>query len=319
MKLSNKTLTRLVKGACYFEMKNGYLSSFRYSKAQIEHMSRDGYDAYWLNRALITGPQRIELKTDATKISFNYKASETHINANTIDLYIDDVLYSVYHIYDRLKGMVEFSLPDGQKKVSIYLPCESTLQIKNFTINGSYKSIKEKGDKVLIIGDSITQGAGPSIASLAYANILARELKYDILAQGIGGYRYEPNDVMTIDGFTPDKIIVALGTNWYNVDSYDYELNVNEFYKKLSEAFPNIPVLSVTPLWRGNVEDWERFTWCIDKIKSACSKYENIKLVDGFALVPNVEECFSDKVHPNSFGSLMYGNNLIKAIRKQKF
>ena len=38
MKLSNRTLSKLIKGACYFETKDGYLSSFRYSKAQIEHI-----------------------------------------------------------------------------------------------------------------------------------------------------------------------------------------------------------------------------------------------------------------------------------------
>ena len=68
MKLSNKTLARLIKGACYFETKNGYLLAYRYSKAQIEHMSKPGYDVYWLNRALINGAQRIEFKTDATSI-----------------------------------------------------------------------------------------------------------------------------------------------------------------------------------------------------------------------------------------------------------
>lgn len=319
MKLSNETLSRLIKGACYFEIKNGYLFSYRYSRTQIEHMSKEGYNAYWLNRALISGPQRIELKTDSTQISFDYKASETHINANTIDLYIDNVLYSVYHINDTLKGRVEFSLPQGEKTARIYLPCESTLSIKDFTINGKYKSVESKGENVLILGDSITQGAGPQIASLAYANALSRELNYNILAQGIGGYRYEPDDVMAVDDFAPDKIIVALGTNSYNDDSYDYDSSVIEFYKRLSEVFPKVPVLSVTPLWRGNVEDWERFYWCIDKIKDECSKYENIKLVDGFTLVPNVEDCFSDKVHPNSFGSLMYSINLIKAIKKLKF
>ena len=148
---------------------------------------------------------------------------------------------------------------------------------------------------------------------------MARELGYDILAQGIGGYRYEPNDVMTVDGFTPDKIIVALGTNWYDDSSYDYEFNVTEFYKRLISVFPNTPVLAITPIWRGDIDNWERFIWCINKVKDTCAKYECIKLVDGFTLVPNVEECFSDRAHPNSFGSLMYSNNLIKAIKKLKF
>ena len=171
----------------------------------------------------------------------------------------------------------------------------------------------------MIIGDSITQGAGPEVASLAYADALVRELGYDILAQGIGGYRYEPNDIMKIDGFEPDKIIVALGTNWYDDSSYDYELNVSEFYKKLTTVFPNIPILAITPIWRSDIDNWDRFIWCINKIKDTCAKYECIRLVDGFTLVPNVEECFSDKAHPNCFGSLMYSSNLIKYIRKLKF
>lgn len=318
MKLSNKTLSKLIKGACYFEIKDGYLSSYRFSKAQIENLSRNAYDKCWLTYALMSGPQRIEFKTSCTEINFDYKASKSHAN-NTIDLYIDNVLYRVYHINDTLKGKVEFFLPQGEKLVSIYMPCESTVQIKNFTINGGYKSVKKSEKMVLIIGDSITQGAGPNVASLAYANGLARELGYDILAQGIGGYRYEPNDVMKIDDFEPDKIIVALGTNWYDDSSYDYELNVSEFYKKLTSVFPNIPILAITPIWRGDIDNWDRFIWCINKIKDTCAKYECIRLVDGFTLVPNVEECFSDKAHPNSFGSLMYSNNLIKAIKKLKF
>ena len=319
MRLSNKTLKKLIRGACYFEEKNGYLFSYRYSKKQIEHMSREDYDKYWLNRALISGPQRIELKTDATELSFDYKASEAHANANTIDLYADDVLLAVYHIDDKLKGRVTFSLPAGKKRVSVYLPCESTLQIKGFTINGRYESVKKKGPKALILGDSITQGAGPAIASLAYANGLSRRLGYDVLAQGIGGYRFEPNDLMTIDGFVPDKIIVALGTNWYNETSYDYELNAREYYKRLCEVFAGIPVLVITPLWRGNVEDWERFLWCIDIIKDECKKHESIKVVDGFTLVPKVNDCFSDRVHPNAFGSLKLTDGLISAIKRLSF
>ncbi len=319
MKISNKTLSRLIKGACYFEFKNGYLFSYRYSRAQIEHMSQDGYDAYWLNRALVSGPQRIELKTDATSISFDYKASDSHINANTIDLYIDGVLCSVYHIESKLKGKVEFTLPKGYKEVAIYLPCECTLQIKNFTFNGSYKSVKRKRTKVLILGDSITQGAGPAISSLAYANGIARELGYDILAQGIGGYRFEPNDLMPIDGFVPDKIIVALGTNWCDSADYDYEAFARKYYQRVNEVFGKIPVLVITPLWRGNVENWDRFMWCIDIINDECKKHDNFKVVNGFELVPNVNDSFSDKVHPNAFGSLMLTRNLVKAIKRLGF
>ena len=104
-------------------------------------------------------------------------------------------------------------LTEGKKRVFVYLPCESRLDIKNFTVNGKYESVKSNGKRLLIIGDSITQGAGPEISSSAYINVLSRKTGYNILGQGVGGYRYEPGDLMKIDGFEPEKIIVFLGTN----------------------------------------------------------------------------------------------------------
>lgn len=323
MRLGSKTLFKLTKGACYYETKNGYFVPYRYSKAQIEYMADESYDYGWRFRALFSGGIRLELITNATQLSFDYKASDSHERANTIDLYIDNVLTSVYTIGESLKGKVEFALPEGNKRVTIYYPCESRLEIKNFTINGSYKSVKSKGKKLLVIGDSITQGAGPQIGSASYLNTLTRRTTYDILGQGVGGYRYEAKDLMKIEGFEPDKLIVFLGTNYYDEEclkqGYDYEIAVNEFYERLNELYGNKPVIAVTPLWRNNNVDMKRLRWCTSVIMSACEKYPNIKVIDGFDLVPNVDECFSDKVHPNAYGSEQLATNLMKFMKEVKF
>jgi lysophospholipase L1-like esterase len=323
MKLGFKTLSKLVKGACYCEKKNGYFVPYRYSKAQIEYMADESYDYGWRFRALFSGGIRLELRTDATELSFDYKASDKHERANTIDLYIDNVLTSVYTIGEHLKGKVEFTLPEGKKRVTIYYPCECRLEIKNFTINGSYKSVKAKGEKLLIIGDSITQGAGPQIGSASYLNTLTRRTSYDILGQGVGGYRYEAKDLMKIEGFEPDKLIVFLGTNYYEESclerGYDYERAVIEFYERLNELYENKPVIAVTPLWRNNNVDMKRLRWCTSVIMSTCARYSNIKVIDGFDLVPNVDECFSDKVHPNAYGAEYLTTNLMKFMKEVKF
>lgn len=322
MKLSPRTLSRLFYGAIYFETERGYLSPYRYSKAQIEYMSRPDYDAYWLSRALICGPMRIELKTDATKISFEYKTSEPHERSNTIDLYIDGALSEVYFIKSNLKGKVEFSLPEGEKRVSIYMPCESILKIKNFTLNGHYKSVKKPSSKLLIIGDSITQGAGPDISSEAYANILSRELKYEVIAQGIGGYRYEPRDLMRIDGLAPDMILVLLGTNSYEASAlergYDYSSSVKEFYNRLVTLYQDTKIVCVTPIYRTRELDMERFKWCINEIRGACAPHKQITVIDGFTLMPNLPLCLADGVHPSTYGSHMLGMSLANELKKLK-
>lgn len=313
MKLSSKTLKRLFKGALYFEEKKGYLTAFRYNKAQLDYMADPSYDWGWRMRARFTGCVRIEFKTNARTISFDYLASEIHERANTIDLFVDGGLVKVHKIGENKRGRVEFSLKEGDKLACIYMPCECELSIKNFTIDGNYKSVKEKGKKLLILGDSITQGAGVEMSSYAYANVLQRETGYNVLAQGIGGYRFEPVDLTTVECFEPDKILVFLGTNWYESLDYDYEGSTREYFKKLKELYPSTPIWEVTPLCRQGV-DVDRFNWCIDVVKSACQD-NGIPYIDGFSLVPNVDECFSDGVHPNALGAYLLGTRIAKIIK----
>ena len=204
MKFSAISLQKLYKGACYFETVRGYLVAYKYSKAQLDLMNQEGYDEFWRDRGSFSAGIRIELKTNSDFISFDYNAFKgTNLvdRSNSVDIWVDGVLYSVLHL-EKSKGNVKIDLPKGEKQVSIYLPCDCQFWIKNFTIDGSYKSVKSHKQKVLVIGDSITQGYGSMFSSGSYFNELQRMTGYDMLCQGIGGYRCEPQDLMYVDGFS---------------------------------------------------------------------------------------------------------------------
>ncbi len=324
MKLTIKTLEKLSKGVTYLAQENGYIAFYRYGKRQIEYMAGAEFDHGWRNWAKFTGGIRLEFKTDSKNISFDYISSNMHERSNTVDLYIENELYCVYKIEDKLKGSIHFTLPDGEKLVTIYLPCESIFKIKGFTLDGNYKSVKDKRAKLLVIGDSITQGAGPKFASASYINILSRESKFNILDQGIGGYRYEAKDLMKIEEFVPDRIMIALGTNYYDIGScercgYDYKKAVEEFYEKLNQLYPSTPKLVITPLHRTRDLEAERFEWCREVIKNESLKYPNTVVIDGAKLMPNDPVCLSDGVHPSTYGSIMIAKNLIKFMKGIKF
>ena len=323
MKFSANSLKKLVKGACYFETNRGYLISYKYSKAQLDLMNKEGYDEFWRDRGSFSAGIRIELKTNSDFVSFDYnayKGTEFSDRSNSIDVWVDGVLYSVLRPENR-RGNLKIDLPKGEKLVCIYFPCDCQFWVKNFTIEGSYKSVKSKGQRVLVIGDSITQGYGPSFSSGSYFNELQRLTGYDMLNQGIGGYRCEPNDLMYVEGFEPDKIVTFLGTNWYDApDQYDYEKATVDFYKRLTELYPNKQILSISPLWRGDDGlNPERFAWCTEIVKRECKKYENINPLDGFTLLPNVFDCFCDKLHPNEYGCAVLAKNIQGEMKKIKF
>ena len=323
MKFSANSLKKLIKGACYFEAEGGYLTAFRFSKKQIEMTKRDGYNEAWRNRVLFSGGIRLELKTNARSISFDYKAyfgdCEVGGRSKTLDAWVNGVLYSVTNI-DKLFGKLSIALPEGEKLVKIYLPNYCMFSIKSFTVDGNYKSVKDKGQRVLVIGDSITNGFGSLFSSGSYFNELQRLTGYNMLNQGIGGYRCEPEELVPVDGFVPDKIITFLGTNWYNCpDQYDYEKATVDYYKKLTEMYKGKQIIAISPIWRDDGVERERFDWCRSIVKRECEKYESITFVDGYTLVPNIEQCFCDKIHPSEYGCLLLAQNLYKIIKTAKF
>ena len=322
MKLGANSLKRLIKGACYFEIDSGFLTPYRFSQKQLEMARADTFNEIWRNRMVFSGGIRLEMVTDAENISFEFKVYKGDCAfglGSSVDAWINGALYSVTPIKD-FSGRVSISLPSGEKSVSIYLPNYSRFSIKNFTLDGSYKSVKDKGQRLLVIGDSITQGYGSAFASGSYFNELQRRTGYNMLNQGIGGLPFASEQLMYVDGFAPDKIIVFLGTNWYNVSSYDYEKEASDFYDKLLLMYPDTPILAISPVWRNEDGlDRERFDWCREIVKRECKKRTRINFLDGYSLIPCIDDCFCDGIHPTEYGTLMLTNNLLTEMKKIKF
>ena len=326
MKLTNTDLQKIYFGAYNFsETEDGYLQSFQYTADQIAYFK--GAMDFWYERCTASTSKTIEITTDAKKISFEYKffwkGSE-----DSFELMVDGLITQIIYVKElKETGKIEFDLTkgldgvygnkDGKKQVVIYLPADATIGIKNFEIDSDYKPAV-KGEKVLWLGDSITQGYGPLRSSQTYVSVANRLLNYDIINQGIGGYIYDKKCLMPMPGFEPKKLIVALGTNQYGCETMK---DIEEYYPRLFEIWgKDIPTLVITPLWRGdNLEGVPTLVKFADKLKAILAKYPNIKVVDGFKLVPHLPEYFLDNLHPNQLGTEVYGRNLVEKIRELGF
>ena len=314
--MTNKELKNIYFGAYSFEeTEDGYLQAFQYSKPQMEYF-KGAFD-FWYERCSATTAKTIEFLTEATKISFDYriiwKGSE-----DSFELMVDGLISEIIYVKDVAdKGTIEWSLPEGRKSVVIYLPADATVLLKNFAINAGAER-PEKTCKVLWLGDSITQGYGPLRSAETYVSIANRLLGYDIINQGIGGYVYDKKSLMPMEGYHPDKIIVALGTNQYGTESMK---DVEEYYETLMSIYGNdIPVLCISPIWRGDHPEeaaiLERFC---ENVKRIAGSYSNVKVIDGFRLVPHLSEYFLDNLHPNCLGTETYGRNLVLEMQRISF
>ena len=316
MILTNEELKNIYFGAYEFEeTSDGYLQSFQYSKEQVEYFK--GAFEMWYERCTASSAKTLEFTTSATTISFDYKFI-WKCSLDSFELMVDGLITDIAYVKDIAdEGTITWNLPESEKDVVIYLPSDATVLIRNFTIDADVKRAV-KNEKVLWLGDSITQGYGPLRSAHTYVSVANRMLNYDILNQGIGGYIYDKDSLMKMKGYTPDKIIVALGTNQYGDETMTA---VEEYYERLIGIYGNeIPILCITPLWRGDSEDGipTLIAYC-EKIKKIVSQYKNIRVVEGMKLVPHLPEYFLDNLHPNCLGCEWYGRNLVKEIQKMGF
>lgn len=314
--MTNTELQNIYFGAYSFDEKDGYLMSYQYTKEQIAYF-KEAFE-FWYERCTASTAKTLEFTTEARNISFDYKffwkGSE-----DSFELCVDGLITDIRYVKDiPEEGTIKFELPEGSKDVIIYLPADATAGIKNFEADTSVMPA-DKNEKVLWLGDSITQGYGPDRSAETYVSVANRLLNYDIINQGIGGYIYDKKSLMKMEGYTPDKIIVALGTNQFWTE--DGRKAVEEYYEALTGLYGNdIPILCISPIWRGDIPDARpKFTEFCNTVKEIAGRYSNVTVVDGFKLVPHLPEYYKDNLHPNCLGAETYGRNLVEVIRKIGF
>lgn len=309
MTLSLETLASLVHGAYGITEKNGMLSFSRFDEKQFAVVDRLGDTI--VNSARTNSAVTVELVTDAEHIAFDCAIAPSLNDRDTLDVWCDDVPVESFDV-DGLPPVsrLECSLPAGKKHITVYLPCDASVEIGRFELDGSFADKAERGERVLFIGDSITQGYGPHMSGMTYVNCFARLSGCDAFDQGIGGYYYDENFVIPLDVQKPDRIIVAMGTN--QISSVDKFERIHAFYKALDSVYRGVKKLAVTPIWRDvSIDTMKELVELSDEVRRTCEKY-GIPVVDGLELVPHSNKFFKDGLHPNAAGCVLYALNLYK-------
>lgn len=315
MKLSNQQLKDVYYGAYRIEeTEEGYLKSYQYTHDQMNYFK--GLSDFWFDRCDASNGKTLEFSTTSSYFSFEYKVAWIG-SEDTIEMAVDGLIHKVIYLKDiQSEGELKFDLPQDSHHITIYLPSDATILIRNAHCNAPLYPIK-KNAQVLWMGDSITQGYGPFRSAHMYVSVANRTLNYNVINQGIGGYVYDPHIIMPMSGYTPDKIIVSLGTNQYESDDFK---SIELFYQRLYEIYHDTPVLCITPIWRGDAPHaFEVLSEFTHKLKQIVSVYPHVFVIEGFKLVPHSSEYFIDDLHPNALGSEIYGRNLASAIQKIGF
>ena len=333
MKLSHAQISDIAFGAAYISNDNQRTVFHRFTKAQEEFyktVSDDFYNKCFATSGVhldfYTNSRYIELKVFVKQrssrrfLSHTIFADGTHVGS--LDARFEDIPGTLSSGY--LSGRFALGSDNRSRRISVFLPWSFSSEICELTIeDGSTLSPALKKIKMICFGDSITQGYDAEIAHNPYATAIANELDANARNRAIGGERFRPDLAkLADDGFEPDVITVAYGTNDWCVETSReaFEKNCSGFYRELTENYPKAKIFAISPIWRADnsIEtSVGKFEYVSEFIKSFAEGYSNITFIDGYRFVPQDTELFGDKyLHPNDEGFKYYAKNLIKEIKK---
>lgn len=334
MKVATTAIQAAIYGAerdCVKE-RSDWITPSRFSEKQIRTFSKKpsltagfGRESFLLHSAATAGIT-LDFITNSVSLAFEYRgfaASKRQIC--WFDILVNGRLF--HHAgkngQPSVAGKVSLTLPQGEKRITIYFPCLYKGELKNLEIDDGASFIPTfdgtTHKKILFVGDSITQGYATPYNSLTYSNILTRKLQAECLNQGIGGAIYNPADLDDSLSFSPNIIVTAYGTNdWFW--RRDIETTAPAYYRRLAEIYPDAKIYALLPIWRGDSEELELlsrrpFMEHREIIRKAAEVWENVTVIDTIEFVPHDATFFEDQaLHPNELGFLMYADALLEAI-----
>jgi lysophospholipase L1-like esterase len=210
------------------------------------------------------------------------------------------------------------------REVCLYLPYHRPLVLERLDVDdhATVDPLPKPGRRLLMLGDSITQGAFASSGFASMATQLGRLLDMELLNQGLGGHMFDEQFVDVRLHFNPDVVVVAYGTNDWSVRTREQEQrHVSAFVGRVRRTFSpqRTAVVVVTPLWRhdgGRLGPGGTLADFSTGIAEAAAAVGGVQIIDGLRLVPQRGEYFSDGVHLNDTGSSLCAAGLFCEMRK---
>lgn len=247
-----------------------------------------------------------------------------------IDLYHDTACGSKFLASKRLKEPegyegdslweCSFSLPEGEKALTLYMPCYGKVEAMEIGLNAgaslSAHTPYTYQRPILFYGSSITQGACSSRSGKAYPAILSRRFDMDFINLGFAG-SCRGEDV--ICNHMAERDICAFVSDYDHNRSCAEKLADNHYrvYELIREKHPDIPYYMISrPDFYYNEQDFNRRAVVMESyLKAWRGGDRNVYFIDGSAFFATTDklEYTQDGTHPTDEGFLRMAD-LIGAV-----
>lgn len=324
--LNFKQIKMITHGALEIYDDMGGFTFSRFTPAQIEHYSQN---PIFKSRAQQVSGVHFDFYTDSQAIEIDFLCIENvdYQPRASFDILENGALcHTIPSDFKAGKSYsVKYTLENkGRTRLTVYLPNSVQLIVKRVALTEDCEITPVKhSKKMLILGDSITQGQMVKYTFSSYANCLARMFDVELLNQAVSGHYY---DAASLDGglsFGADYITVAYGTNdkKHNKNIKELKSSAESYIKKLTTMFKKAKFFVVVPWWRVNLYDENSYIKDFHEVRAALfetlEKYPQVTVIDGFSANPHLPEFFPDaRTHPGHEAHLFMALSLASEMRK---
>ena len=325
-RLNLEGIKQIAHGVARVEEVDGKIELHRFTKEQQELYRQVSPDDYYV-KSFSTSGISLEFDTDS-----EYLGLSVSVSKGSSRYFFTHSIFADGERIGELSGKMEneatsvpfekeFQLQPGMKRVRIAFPWSVDSKIMALELDENAKVIPVVKDcKMLMFGDSITQGYDAMKPENAYAVQIATRLNAEAINKGIGGERFRPALTLLKDNIEPDLITVAYGTNdWAHSTKEEFELACKEFYTNLRHSYPNVKIHAMAPIWRSSLHDKKPIglplSYIAEYVREVAKEVPDMTVIDCFDFIPHELENFqTDGLHPIDAGFEHYAKNLWEVI-----
>lgn len=333
MKLDLQRIKSITQGAERITEEKGAVWFSRFTEAEMAlYLARPGFDY----RARGTAGIQMEFTTDATSLFMQVTTPEgpCYHSFFAYDILVDGIPVGQLRNFtgnpenghyakavfptDHPRG--SFALGTGTKKVRIVFPWSMSLGLETLELTGAtFIEPVKKSRRLLIYGDSITQGSCSLYPSQTYATLLADWMDAHAISKAVGSEAYFPALAEAATAPEPDCITVSYGANdWVTCTEAEFTENCRKFWAAICAKYPNAKKFALTPIWYMDWQSVKSFCPFEDLariIRDVTGEFPDVTVIDCTDFVSRDNAHFGDLwIHPNHTGFGLFFGNLKQAL-----
>ncbi|MBE6970903.1 MAG: SGNH/GDSL hydrolase family protein [Ruminococcaceae bacterium] len=320
MELTLSQLRSITLGALKIEQEADGFHFYRITPTQTAAFTR-ATESFG-PKCLTTSGIRLDFYTDSSHLSLSWhKARTTTRKMLYFDVLVDGdpvINCGTLDCGKQPEGSFSISLPEGSHHLQVFFPTLTIPVLRSVVLDdGASLTPHLPSMRILIHGDSITQGYDAQHPSGCYANLVARHYDAEIVNQAVGGACFNPEVVEPVGDF--DFVLVSYGSNdWSKKNPDAFKADAAAFMYRLNEFYGHVPRFLVLPVWRGDIDERTDtagdFMVCREWLRKIASD-RSIQPLDDFDLLPHDTHLLSDGyLHPNDQGFIPYAQRLIALL-----